>query len=217
MIPVLGLASSEDGLTRPPTFKASLERATAAMARSVVPIRAIAHFEGSHTLSVAPHILPRFISSTDHAVDAIMAERVCFTYDQLLDLRTGAIELLRTIDRHGSISVWESDWWGRWSGKGLPVPVDWDEVPNYEDFIDDFRLRVFKGVKWNAFRGRHGPSNTEARVNRINELQNSIDSDRARLNALGVQLSTPVTTDYTVAFDIPTSLCVPAQPRRSRR
>ncbi|KAJ3519642.1 hypothetical protein NMY22_g13109 [Coprinellus aureogranulatus] len=154
----------------------------------------------------APHIplfpiIPIAHSFIQRQVSAYsMADRISFTFNQLIEMRVGAAELLRAIQRHSNLSDFENDWWSCYTAvNGLPVPNDWDEVPDYEEFIDEYRARVFRGVRWHAFRGRFPPSNREARMNRIEDINESITADRNRLIAIGADMNAPVTTDYTVA------------------
>ncbi|KAJ3517162.1 hypothetical protein NMY22_g14022 [Coprinellus aureogranulatus] len=97
------------------------------------------------------------------------------------------------------MSQFERSWSQYWDGAyDHPVPENWDDVNDYGDFLDDYRLRVYRAVRWQACQGRCGPpSNSLARFNRIAALKDRHMEDIAYLKAIGADLNTPITTSYT--------------------
>lgn len=69
-----------------------------------------------------------------------MSFGILWSYIQLIEMRLGAAELLRTIDRGANLRHFSSDWWDLWLlWYGMPVPQDWDEVPDYSEFVTEYR------------------------------------------------------------------------------
>lgn len=76
---------------------------------------------------------------TQHTPDN-MPFRIFWTYLQIIEMRLAAIDLLLTINEYGNLHDFVSDWWDIWLlTYGMPVPDDWDEVPDYELFVDEYR------------------------------------------------------------------------------
>ncbi|KAJ3530927.1 hypothetical protein NMY22_g8371 [Coprinellus aureogranulatus] len=129
-----------------------------------------------------------------------------WTYMQILEMRVGAIKLLRAISRHTNITRFEDSWWRYWVATyGLPVPEDWDEVRDYDEFIEDYRSLVFRGIRWFAFRGRYGPSNAMARFRRIREIRDALINDIGRIQAARISVDTIFGGNYYTPLYFPTS------------
>ena len=68
------------------------------------------------------------------------AYREGWTLLQSLDLRVGAIEYLRVLNRRSSQVAFLEGFWTFWrTAHGVYDPQNWDEVNSYEEYISDYR------------------------------------------------------------------------------
>ncbi|KAJ3550387.1 hypothetical protein NMY22_g525 [Coprinellus aureogranulatus] len=115
--------------------------------------------------------------------------RVQWTNRQILELRHIAIELIRLMDNGGDLGRFINETWDAWVAfSGPPIPVDWNDVQDYSQFVVNYRWEVFRWVRWYAFRARLPPSNHRARVRRMAEIRRSIRDDSRLLAIRGINL-----------------------------
>ncbi|KAJ3518661.1 hypothetical protein NMY22_g13567 [Coprinellus aureogranulatus] len=121
----------------------------------------------SFPLSALPHSMSRYAP-------------LGWTINESVDVRNLAMELLRVIDERGNIPEWQNDTWAYWMYvNGIAEPDDWESV-DLQEYIDEFKARVFRVIRWHAFRGRFAPSNHHARMRRIREIRGTIIADVVR-------------------------------------
>ncbi|KAJ3499799.1 hypothetical protein NMY22_g19479 [Coprinellus aureogranulatus] len=113
-----------------------------------------------------------------------------FTIIQSLDLRMGAIEWLRCLERRSCQQLFFSEWWAFWLDEhGIPDPDNWNDVHNYENYVAEYRRRVLRTVRWHAGRGHNPPSSSAARMRRIRTLMAEVVRDFNMYRQAGIDLN----------------------------
>ncbi|TEB25840.1 hypothetical protein FA13DRAFT_1796155 [Coprinellus micaceus] len=112
-----------------------------------------------------------------------------WTLLQSLELRVGAIEYLRVLERGTCPLQFFRTWWVYWhSAYGIPDPEDWSDVIDYSAYIADYRQRVLRTIRWYACLGRHVPTTSMGRVARIRIIRRRLIFDLAWYRAGGTDV-----------------------------
>ncbi|KAJ3543801.1 hypothetical protein NMY22_g3014 [Coprinellus aureogranulatus] len=124
-----------------------------------------------------------------NTVESMPRIRPGWTLLQTFDLRVAAIGYLRMMESRSPPNAFHSDWTEYWdSAYGIPDPDNWDDVDNYEEYVEEYRRRIFRAIRWYASGGRFGHNGSASRQRRIRTILSGLVADLRHYRSLGISL-----------------------------
>ncbi|KAJ3537415.1 hypothetical protein NMY22_g5596 [Coprinellus aureogranulatus] len=113
-----------------------------------------------------------------------------WTCAQSVELRVAGVDYLEAIDQGTPTDEVLMDWFGYFLVVyNIPPPTNYTQVVNYQEYVAEYKQRIFRTIRWHAFQGRRSPPSSEDRRDFLRHLRRRIIDDIREYENNGVDLS----------------------------